>query len=695
MAIQKAKRTNTITLEYVPSKIDSVNVKQKGKTFFTTVRDYDLSGKTITLKKIYEDITVNYEYDIAQDPEAQENYIAFTNQAFNGSLKNLLIKNSNKTLKTQATTANKKRASVEGTTLGVDVGTSKGGFTSLAASVKESQTETDETVVSIMTEGVPGVTVTKSLSSSDQGDITTLTGRSATGGFLNATIVSGNPKGISTALTAVVGASPAQTKTALKSVSPYPDEAETAVEEDISTDVATGAEKIASKTMKSINNPFKSIDAITGQLGFGSLGLDFGNLLAAALGDKLTIPQISQFGQVMPGLPNNFVLPKGSVAPPNIISSDASTNLRGNLREQDPLPPNVQNSEPPLDLSSNASDFTFPLPADYEFTEVGGFEELESEIRNCKRPLTTSIVYWSTTYSNRDWDSYQLNEFHTIRQINGLGNKAFARLVANDPTFGKIEWHYVIRKDGVIQRGRPISLNGFVPTAANIEEENGLKIGFIAGFNGPNDDPAAKLTSDSITPNQWQAFDAFITAFYNAIPGGSVVGAQSFYNDDLPTGPGFDVETYVSSKYKKTNTITNTLLAPEEVNTQKPVEVVKPSRVNEQEEEPLVPKTLPQPAETKPTTGSAEPTEDQLKAASVEYARLSKRSNRLLNDANALEDRAKERYGKNLPASVKNSLLKKRNEQIEIENKKAALKKDLMNNNFRYDKKSDTWVEIK
>ena len=694
MTIQKASNTNVITLEFEPSKIESVNVKKKGAQFFSSTERYTLSGKTITLDKVYANITVNYEYDISQDPEAVNNYIAFTNDVFNGDLKNFLIKNSNTALKTQATTAKKKRASVEGTTLGVDVGTSKGGFTSLSASVKETQTETDETVVSIMVDGVPGVTVTKSISSSDKGDITTLTGRTASGGFLNATIVTGNPKGIEAALTSVVGATKRQTKVAIQNVSPYPDEVSVAVEENVSVDVANTSEKIATRTMNLLNNPFKAVDAVTNKIGFGSLGLDFGNLLGAVLGKSLSIPQVQSFGQEMPSLPKDFVLPDNAIAPPSIILPDASTNIRSNLRETNPLPPSVQVSEPPLNLSAGASDFTFPLPASYKFTEVGGFEELESEIRNCKRPLTTSIVYWSTTYSNRDWDSYQLNEFHTYRQIDGLGARAFSRLVANDPTFGKIEWHYVIRKDGVIQRGRPISLNDFVPKSANIKEENGLKIGFIAGFNGPNDDPAAKLTSDSITPNQWQAFDAFITAFYNAIPGGSIVGAQTFYNDDLPTGPGFDVETYISSKYKKTNTVTTKLLAPEEVNTQKPVEVVKPSRVNLPEEPPLVPKTVPVPAQTTPPAGKSEPTEEQLKAASEEYAKLLRRSERLDSNIKNLEKIAKQRYGKELPPTLSENLRKKYEQQAEFDSQLLALKKDLMNNNFTYDKQSNTWVEI-
>jgi hypothetical protein len=699
MTIERASRTNVITLEYIPSKINSVNVKKKGAQFFSSTSNYTLSGKTIQLDKIYESITVNYEYDIAQDPEALQNYIAFTEEAFNGDLKNFLIKNSNESLKTQATSAKTKRASVEGTTLGTNVNVTKGGFTSLSASVEESQTETGDTVVSILVDGVPQITVKKSLSSSDQGDITTLTGKTASGALLNATIVTGNPKGIEAALTSVIGATKRQTKAALQNVSPYPNEVSTAVEENVSIDVATTSERIASRTMDLLNNPFKAIDPVSSTKGFGSLGLDFGNILGALLGEQLQVPQIKSFGQEMPSLPKTFVLPDNTTPPPSIILPDASTNIRKNLRETSPLPANAQNSIPPLDLEKPAAEFKYPLPANYEFTTVGGYEELEAELKKAKRDITTAVVRWTLTHTDHNLDAYDIHREHSVAlaKLYELQPGDILKIEASSPgTFG-IQWHYVIRRDGVIQRGRPIEKKVLTVGDTNLVNHS-LHIGFVGGYNGPSSFAAAKQSSDSYTPAQWEAFDAFLTAFYGARPGAQVLG----YNDIVPeaSGPGFDVELYIGGKYKKTNVISNNVLSTEELNTRPPAETAAPSRINEREEEPLVPTgrtTAPAIAEAivEGLTNSDGPTEEQLIKASEEYAAKSREADRIFNEAKALQEDARKKYGREIPPEVRAKWRPKFEQVADLEDEMYALRKEMMNNDFRYDEETQSWKEIK
>lgn len=696
MAVQKASNTDTIVLEFVPTKINSVNVKNKDSQFFTAARSYDLEGKTITLQKKYAFITVNYEYDIAQDPEALNNYIAFSEDVFNTDLKNFLVKNSNADLKTQATTAKTKRASVEGTTLGTNVGVTKGGFSSLSASVKESQTETDDTVVSILVDGVPAITVKKSLSSSDQGDITTLTGKTASGALLNATIVTGNPKGIEAALTTVIGATKKQTKASLKTVSPYPDEVSTAVEEDISVNVATTSEKIATRTMNVLKNPFKAIDPITNKIGFGSLGLDFGNILGAVLGNKLSIPQVTKFGQEMPSFPQDFVLPENTVAPPNIITSDASTNIRQNLRDEEPLPSSVQNSEPPLVIGKNTAEFRYPLPGNYVFTAVGGYEELEAELKRVKRDITTAVVRWSLTHTDHNLDAYDLHSEHTRALVQLYGASGIAAAESSEPGTVGIQWHYVIRRDGVIQRGRPLEKKVLTVGDQNLINHS-LHIGFIGGFNGPSDFEGAVKSAESYTPSQWQAYDSFLSAFYAARPGGQVLG----YNDIIPeaSGPGFNVKLYISGKYKKTN-VGDTVLSTEELNTRPPAETVSPSRVNEREEEPLIPTgrtTAPAIAAgiVEGLTNSDGPTEEQLIKASEEYAAKSREADRLFNEAKALQSDAKKQYGREVPSQVRAKWRAKFEQVSDLEDEMYALRKEMMNNDFRYDEESKSWKEIK
>ena len=58
--IQRAKNTNIIHLSAVPLEINSVTVKSAGNNFFTNINSYTLTGKTITLKKVYTEIKVDF-----------------------------------------------------------------------------------------------------------------------------------------------------------------------------------------------------------------------------------------------------------------------------------------------------------------------------------------------------------------------------------------------------------------------------------------------------------------------------------------------------------------------------------------------------------------------------------------------------------------------------------------------------------
>ena len=175
MTIQKAKNTNTITLQFTPIKINSVVVRSAPGTLGTNARGYKVSGKTITLKKVHGEITVDYDYDLAENPEGLKKYAAFSKQAFGQDLTALTIANSTKELNTAAQTAKTKRAAVEGTVIGVDVNKILGGFQSLSANISEGDKETDETVVTLLVDDVPKITVKKNLESTDQGDLLSLT----------------------------------------------------------------------------------------------------------------------------------------------------------------------------------------------------------------------------------------------------------------------------------------------------------------------------------------------------------------------------------------------------------------------------------------------------------------------------------------------------------------------------------------
>ena len=60
MAIQRAFQTNVITLPVVPTSILSVQGKRKDSQFFTNILDFELVDRTITIRRAYDEVKVEY-----------------------------------------------------------------------------------------------------------------------------------------------------------------------------------------------------------------------------------------------------------------------------------------------------------------------------------------------------------------------------------------------------------------------------------------------------------------------------------------------------------------------------------------------------------------------------------------------------------------------------------------------------------
>mgnify|MGYP001212939678 CR=1 FL=1 len=281
------------------------------------------------------------------------------------------------------------------------------------------------------------------------------------------------------------------------------------------------------------------------------------------------------------------------------------------------------------------------------------------------------------------------------------GAEGIAAVEASAPGTAGIQWHYVIRRDGVIQRGRPLQRKVLTVGDKNLVEHS-VHIGFVGGYNGVAGTPNATASAESYTPSQWEAYDSFLDAWYAAIPGGQVLG----YNDVVPeaTGPGFDVSLYVSGKYKKTNVTETEVLSTRELNSQPPAEPVAPSRVNEQEDPALVPNTVARPdlmssfangkSFNDPSLGLAEITEEvdrAIRRSNEEYNRLAIDADRIFNDTKNLQKDAKKNFTKPYPDSVKSEITAGFKEVEELEDKMYAIRKEMQNNGYGYNEQTDTW----
>ena len=171
----------------------------------------------------------------------------------------------------------------------------------------------------------------------------------------------------------------------------------------------------------------------------------------------------------------------------------------------------------------------------YEFDFIASEEELEAEFRSTTREITEVVLHWSATFLNQDWGSEELHEIHTQRGFSGIG------------------YHYVIRKDGRLQRGRPVDVIG---SHAKDNGHNKYSIGvcLIGGYNcmSKTKNPDRFVSSASINEKQMETLEQFMKMFYQVFPGGQAWG----HVDTDKKGkidPGFDVPDFVRIKFGKNN----------------------------------------------------------------------------------------------------------------------------------------------
>jgi N-acetylmuramoyl-L-alanine amidase len=173
------------------------------------------------------------------------------------------------------------------------------------------------------------------------------------------------------------------------------------------------------------------------------------------------------------------------------------------------------------------------------FTYIASEEELGSEVASYVREITEVVVHATETFSNVNIGAEEIHETHNNLGMDGIG------------------YHYVIRRDGRLQRGRPVDREG---THTNVNNHDQYSIGIVlvgginasAGVENPHEYRSAK----SFTRTQMSTLEAFLAAFYRRYPAGQVVGHNDI--DIAQEDPYFDVINYVESVFKKSTLFTDT-----------------------------------------------------------------------------------------------------------------------------------------
>lgn len=165
----------------------------------------------------------------------------------------------------------------------------------------------------------------------------------------------------------------------------------------------------------------------------------------------------------------------------------------------------------------------------FQFRFIDTYEELYSDLRAINRDITEVVIHWSDTFIDQG----------------GIGSEELHEW-SNDG----IEYHYVIKRNGDIQKGCPANETSL---HAEGHEKYSIAICLIAGYSCPagTENLEKYYGDDSITAEQWKTLASILSAFYVIWPGGQVWGHNDISDEHVD--PGFDVSDFIYKKFGKRN----------------------------------------------------------------------------------------------------------------------------------------------
>ena len=209
-------------------------------------------------------------------------------------------------------------------------------------------------------------------------------------------------------------------------------------------------------------------------------------------------------------------------------------------------PPNLNIPPPPPDKQFQGVDgnWEFESGNTNQFMTAGGrfvssVEELECEMSAITRPISEVIVHWSETYTNANLTGLEL------QQLTGAGSNAY---------------HYIIKRDGSMERGVPLDAVGSASPGHNTYS---IQICLVGGVNVASEDDAVdgNLGASSITRTQFNTLHQLFRVFFIQFPGGQALGHGEF--DVSQLDPGFEVRDYVYNSFNKRSLYADPLSEPE------------------------------------------------------------------------------------------------------------------------------------
>lgn len=153
-----------------------------------------------------------------------------------------------------------------------------------------------------------------------------------------------------------------------------------------------------------------------------------------------------------------------------------------------------------------------------------------------KRMINKIIIHCAATYPGQDVGAYEIRRWHLERGYNDIG------------------YHYVIRRDGEIDLGRPLDKAGAHTKGYNSNSVGICLVGGIQDGKGgdANQDGVVEEWENrqrgapeaNFTPAQWAALETLVIKLCEAFPGATVHGHNEFAAKACPS---FDVQKWIKT----------------------------------------------------------------------------------------------------------------------------------------------------
>ena len=423
------------------------------------------------------------------------------------------------------------------------VGDVKSGIKVVSEDPINSGAATKEPVVGKITENLSGINVIES--SSQSSSISTLTGKTATNGLLKSVTTSISPRAVKSTLKNTTSASSSEINKFIENVSTDPTNVSSASllnesPQGISKDFLSSVSEQRGQFANLIGNPTDLLKTPT-----GLLNQPF-NQLANFIGKQLGFDPLKNLGREVS----------------NLFDTDAQVYLGGGLRVTDKFDTNLDNPRKFIDefgvsnvsdqvdgspnIGSNVKISSIPevvgevgefngvdTPDSYKFTFVETAEELALEFKNAKREF--SFVFMNPSYDYTDTMATAEKAMRFSKRTGSL----------NEITSGGLLWHYFFRKDGNLQRGKPLDVDTNV-TGTDYNLSNGILINVSAGYDVPIFTEGAQPTFE-LTPAVKKQMRLFFDVLYRFFPGIPILTADGFQEK------GITFDSYVLSTFGKKN----------------------------------------------------------------------------------------------------------------------------------------------